>query len=149
MKLLLNNSIKITAVFFTVLFTLISAPGASAKSGGFYSATTEKQSFMINNLKAGIMSDNQGLRRSSIYYAGCYQVAELTSSLIEQLDKEPLVRNRKLILLSLYKTGGDKALKAIEDYVTSGKDTESRILAQCIINEYSAGTTASLLTGIE
>jgi hypothetical protein len=149
MKSLSNNKIKTAAVLFTVLFILLFAPGISAKSGEFYSAPAEKQSFMINNLNAGIASDNEGLRRNAIYFAGSYRIAELVNSLVNQLDKEPSVRNRKLILLSLYNIGGEKAFNAIKNYVALGKDNGSKILAQCIMNESAISSTVSLSSGNE
>jgi len=147
MKSLLNHSTKLTTAILAVFVLFAFCSKVSAEPDEFYSAPAKKQSFMINNLKAGIKSDNEGLRRSSAYFAGKYQVAELTNALIDQLDKEPVIKNRKLILLSLYRIGEDKALKAIAKYVNTGKDTESRTLAQCMLNEYTISSTASFSQG--
>jgi len=68
----------------------------------------------IQNFAAAIKSDNDGVKKSSIFLAGFYEMKEVVDILVEQLKNEPDPDTRILIALSLYKIGDKKGFEAIE-----------------------------------
>jgi len=91
---------------------------------------------MVKNLAMGIASDNLGLRRSCIYFAGFYEIEELVNPLVEQLAKEPDSNTRILIALSLYKIGSKDAIKAIEEVAKNDVNPKVKKMGIAILNEF-------------
>jgi HEAT repeat protein len=116
----------------------------SAQDNKFYKVPAAKQVNMINNLKNGITSNNEGLRRSSIYFAGYYQVNELAGILSEQLYKSDDSKDRVIILMALYKIGGKDCYKTINDFISNSKDFEAAEIANIIVREYSSNDSTAL-----
>src|ERR1035437_611152 len=69
------------------------------------SELNRKNKNAIENLKVGIKSDNNGLKKSSIYFAGYYRLAETVPVLTEQIKKESDPKTRILIAMVLYNIG--------------------------------------------
>jgi HEAT repeat protein len=92
--------------------------------------------YALQNLLAGIKSDNEGVQRSSIYFAGKYRIAESESALIEQLNTEENPSTRILIALVLYELGSMKGLEAIRELARNDKDLKVRRMSTHIYNEY-------------
>lgn len=90
----------------------------------------------IDNLKAAIISDNLGVRRSAIFHAGYYRASQAAATLLKQLRIEKDPSTRILIALSLYKLNDDNALKVVKEL--SGSDSDKRVRNMCsaIYNEY-------------
>jgi hypothetical protein len=147
MTTILNNRSIFAGVIITAFMIFSFCGNTAAQQKEFYHVPSEKQIFMINNLAVGIKSDNEGLKRSAIYFAGKYQVTELVNALAEQLDNEPLTKTRKLILLSLYSIGEDNSLRTIESYVSKANDNESRQFAKAMLNEYTVNSINSATAG--
>jgi len=98
----------------------------------------------IKSLMLGIESDNTGLKKSSIYLSGMYELDGVVETLISQLRKETDPDTRILIALALYKIGNKEGLDAIEELVKNDdnlkvKRISSAILNQFIINSSNAG----------
>lgn len=98
----------------------------------------------IKSLMVGIQSDNAGLKKSSIYLSGMYELDGVVETLISQLRKETDPDTRILIALALYKIGNKEGLDAIEELVKNDdnlkvKRISSAILNQFIINSSNAG----------
>ncbi len=108
------------------------------------SATAQKQSisdvtdneYALKNLIAGIQSENDGLKRSSIYFAGKYRIAEVENVLVNQLQKEVNPGTRILIALVLYEMGSTEGLLAVRQLVQNDDDELVRRMATHIYNEY-------------
>lgn len=90
----------------------------------------------IGNLIMGIESDNTGLSRSSIYYAGLYRVPEAVKPLLEKMRSESDASTKILIALALFRIGDQEGMDMIESL--SVKDPDSRVRRMCsaIFNEY-------------
>jgi hypothetical protein len=90
----------------------------------------------IGNLIMGIESDNTGLSRSSIYYAGLYRVPEAVKPLLEKMRSESDASTKILIALALFRIGDPEGMDMIESL--SVKDPDSRVRRMCsaIFNEY-------------
>ena len=97
----------------------------------------------IENLKVGIKSDNCGLKRSSIYYAGYYGFTETVPTLTEQMKKETDPRTRILIALVLYKIGDEKSIDLIKEMAAKDSNPEVRRMCTCIYDAYMNGNSGS------
>jgi hypothetical protein len=144
MTALLNIGYKFAAVFFSAFLFFAFCGNTSAQEKNFYNAPAKKQADMIKNLELGLKSTNDGLRRSSIYFAGYYQINELTAPLADMLKNESDSKDRVFLLLALYKIGGEESYKAIHEYVLNGNDLDARRLAKSILNEFTAAHAAAL-----
>lgn len=90
----------------------------------------------IDNLNAGIMSDNSGLRKSSIYFAGKYRVTESVDALVTQLNKIEDPGTKVLIALSLYLIGEQKGLDAVYNLALRDNDSYVRRMCNAIYAEF-------------
>ena len=87
----------------------------------------------------GMRSDNEGLRKSSIYIAGFYNIQELVAPLIQILIGESDINIKVLAALALYKIGDSSGIKAISELqVQKELNTVNRIgktiLEKLVIN---------------
>ena len=92
--------------------------------------------YALENLIEGIKSDNNGVKRSSIYFAGKYRIAEAEDVLIEQLDREQNPSNRILIALVLYKLQSEDGLLAVKNMAATDNDSKVRRMSTHIYNAY-------------
>ena len=92
--------------------------------------------YALENLIAGIHSENDGVRRSSIYLAGYYRITQTEDALIDQLKKEKNASTRILIALVLYELGSEKGLFEVKDLSLNDKEAKVRRMATQIYNEY-------------
>jgi len=90
----------------------------------------------ISNLRIGITSENLGLRKSAVYFAGKYEVDEVLLDLMGQLDKEDNASVRILIAHSLYKIADSRGIYRIKELATSDNDREVRRMATALFNEF-------------
>ena len=97
----------------------------------------------LYNLTQGITSQNEGLRRSSIYLAGKYQIAEMVPVLCRQFQRETDSFNKRLILLSIYQTGEFAALSTT--CLLAQKDSSHSVkhLSAALLLEIQRATLAS------
>lgn len=105
-----------------------------------------KAKAMTANLLTGIKSQNDGLRKSSIYYAGKYKVDEAVETLTEQLDKEKDPATRILIALSLYSIGSPEGMNAVGNRVNTDSNAKVRRMCAEIYGTYKMNNVKELLT---
>jgi hypothetical protein len=137
----MNKTAKLTAIFlFAVLLSnnmfagnLLSSSLSELKSG-----ITEK---MIKNLEAGLLSENPGLKRSCIYFAGLYEIDELVKPLIKQLKKEKDANTKILIALALSKIGNEEGIKAIGDMAKSEMNPKVKRIGFALTNYHNSMAT--------
>jgi len=131
-----------TARFLTVvlLAALLTGPGYT-QSNSIKDITAHK--YALENLIAGIHSENDGVRRNSIYFAGYYKIVETEDALIAQLKKENDPSTRILIALVLYELGSEEGLLEVKDLSLSDEDAKVRRMATQIYNEYLVNDAAS------
>jgi HEAT repeat protein len=67
----------------------------------------------IKNLITGIASENEGLRKSSIYFAGKYEYIETVESLANQLVKEENPSIKILIANALFRIGDPNSMEMV------------------------------------
>lgn len=109
-------------------------------SGNLFAQNTlaefTKHKYAINNLIMGIHSENEGVRKSAIYFAGKYKVMETAQDLIDQLSKEENASIKILIALALFEMDSKEGLEAVKKLSLSDKNDKVRRMASFIYNEY-------------
>ena len=90
----------------------------------------------IKSLMVGFQSDNAGLKKSSIYLSGMYELDGVVETLIRQLRKEMDADTRILIALALYKIGNKEGLDAIEELVNNDSNLRVRKMSYAILNQF-------------
>lgn len=98
----------------------------------------------VENLKTGIKSENTGLKKSSIYFAGLYRVSETVPALTEQMKKESDPKTRILIALVLYKIGDERSIDLVKEMAAKDSNPEVRRMCTCIYDAYVNGNSGSL-----
>jgi len=133
---------KATKTFLTaVLLAALLLGSVYAQKNSIKDVTPNK--YALQNLVAGIQSDNTGVKRSSIYFAGKYRVAETESTLIAQLKQEKDPSTRILIALVLYEMGSVEGLLAIKQLAQNDENARVRRMATQIYNEYLVNDSES------
>jgi len=118
----------------TLLLAAVLTGSVYAQKNSIKDVTTNQ--YALQNLVAGIQSDNTGVKRSSIYFAGKYRIAETEDVLIAQLKEEKDPSTRILIALVLYEMGSEEGLLEVKDLSLNDEDARVRRMAFQIYNEY-------------
>ncbi len=106
---------------------------------GFSIAQTKDQlnPIAIENLVAGIHSENLGLQKSSIFFAGFYKIEETMDALREEmlLNENPSIK--VLAALALYEIHNEDVLDDLERLVRDvNQDYQVRRMAKAICDEW-------------
>lgn len=142
MKTLENRKTKL---FMIVLFAALLSNTLFAKSSlpgqddGLESGI--KKSYVLNLIK-GIESDNAGLKRSCIYFAGLYEIRSTVDALVEQLQIVEDPNTKILIALALCKIGDEKGIKAIEQLVKNDENPRVKKISSAILNQFRTDALA-------
>jgi HEAT repeat protein len=91
--------------------------------------------YALDNLIMGIHSENEGVRKSAIYFAGKYKVEETAVDLINQLNKEENPSVKILIALALFEMGSREGLEAVRKLSVTEGNPRVRKMATFIYNE--------------
>lgn len=147
----MKSSKKIASIirgkFLTVASVILFAGAAAMAQDIKHETLTKEDSAAIRiqnnltaltNMQACIKSENKGVRRSSIYMAGKYKLAEAVLPLTEQLRNESDAQTRILIALSLHKIGDAQGLAAVKQFAASDRNSEVRRMCTAIYNDYTA-----------
>lgn len=142
MKSSKNKSVMV--VTLTVLLAMLLSLNVSAQPNSISDLTKHK--YALDNLKAGINSENIGVRKSSIYFAGKYQINELVDCLVERLEKENEASVRLLIAYSLYEIKDADGMKEVKELSLLDKDAKVKRMSKNLYKEYleTTSTTAAL-----
>jgi HEAT repeat protein len=117
-----------------VLLAAVFSGSVYAQKNSIKDVTPNKHA--LENLVAGIHSDNTGVKRSAIYFAGKYRIAEAEDALITKLKEENDPSTRILIALVLYEMGSEEGLFEVKDLSLNDEDVKVRRMASQIYNEY-------------
>ncbi|MDZ7764093.1 MAG: HEAT repeat domain-containing protein [Melioribacteraceae bacterium] len=122
-----------------VLGLLTTLCGLSAQNKDF----NEKE---IENLAAGILSDNYGLQRSSIYFAGYYKVAEVVNEVTEVMLTSDEPNIKILAALALYEIGKEEALNDFAQLVNNNQeDLKVRKMVKAIYDKWDNELRSGLI----
>lgn len=127
----LTQSKLLSALVVMILLSVVSS--LHAQNVSIKDLSTNK--YALQNLLAGIKSDNEGVKRSCIYFAGKYRIAETEAALIEQLNKEENPSTRILIALVLYEMGSKEGLELIKKLAVDDENSEVKRMSTHIQNE--------------
>ena len=125
----------------TALLTLVLTVSVLSQDNSIKEALDNK--YALQNLVAGIHSENDGVRRSSIYLAGYYRITEAEDALIDQLADEKNASTRILISLVLFELGSEKGMQEVKNISVSDGDAKVRRMATQIYNEYIVNNSQS------
>lgn len=132
MKTLKVNLAKKTVLYLFVSLVLLSVP-VSAQNNKSKSIDSE---YAIENICAGIMSENRGVKKSMIYLAGKYKMTVAVDALTEQLEDEKCPEIKILIALSLYQIGDKDGMEAVKNLAFSASDNRVKNMCLAIYNLY-------------
>jgi hypothetical protein len=132
----MKRATLIPVMLFAVL-ALTTLGNAQDKIRAYYAEKAAK------NLIIGINSDNEGLSRSSIYYAGKDKIAEAVDALIEKIGKEKDPDTRILIALSLYQIGDLKGLEAVKEQTVNDSDQRVIKMSALIYDQFYKNYTGN------
>lgn len=132
-RTLLNNSEKFYFIFVALLFLLL-----LSETFGQNKKVTDmvKNKFALENIVAGIHSEIEGVRESTIYLVGKYRFIDTEDALIKQLKVEKKSDIKVLIALALYRMNSEKGMKELQLITTSDNDSRVRRMSYAIYNEY-------------
>lgn len=130
---LLNSSEKFYIIFVLLLFLLLISDtfGQNKKVSDLV-----KNKFALENIVAGIHSEIEGVRESTIYLVGEYRFIDTEDALIKQLKVEKKSDIKVLIALALYRMNSKKGMKELPLIITSDNDSRVRRMSYAIYNEY-------------
>ncbi|MDZ7623802.1 MAG: hypothetical protein U5J96_05065 [Ignavibacteriaceae bacterium] len=119
-----------------VLLVAVLTGSGYTQSNSIKDITAHK--YALENLIAGIHSENDGVRRNSIYFAGYYKIAETEEALNSSAKEGRKMRVCKNInsSLVLYEMGSEKGLLEVKDLSMKDKDAKVRRMATQIYSEY-------------
>ena len=131
-------------ILTVVLLSAVLIGSGVAQKNSIKEVTTNQ--YALQNLVAGIQSDNIGVKRSAIYFAGKYQIAEVEETLITQLKEEEDASTRILIALVLFEMGSEEGLLEVQKLSQNDKDAKVRRMATQIYNEYLVNDSKDTFT---
>ena len=135
MKLEVLPRTKLVIAYLSILFVAtIGELTAQTNSISIKDITNDK--YALDNLLDGINSENDGVKRSSIYFAGHYRIAEAEEALIEQLKKEQNPSNKILIALVLYELVSEDGLLEVKKLASNDDNQKVRRMSTHIYNEF-------------
>ena len=124
-----------------VLLATVLTGSVFSQSNSIRDITANK--YALKNLIAGIHSENDGVKRNSIYFAGYYRVVETEDALISQLKNEKTPSTRILISLVLYEIGSEKGLLEVKNLSLNDEEAKVRRMSTHIFYEYLQNSMAS------
>jgi len=128
-----KSNLKVMATAALIIF-VITAGYNFPQNNSISDITANKHA--LKNLISGIKSENLGLKRSAVYFAGKYKIAETESTLISQLKEEKDPGTRILLAIVLYEMGSENGLNEVKKLSTNDDDAKVRRMATQIYHEY-------------
>lgn len=122
---------RVSVFLFAALIFLFAAPSILPQS-----QQSELNPKFVSNLNVGIKSNNDGLRKSCIYFTGVYMIKECVPTLVEQLSKEKNPDVKILIALSLYRIGDENGIKAVEELAAYDLNYKVRKMGNAILSKF-------------
>ena len=136
---------QITVVVALVLLLVLGVDLKLFAQSNSISDVTNNE-YALDNLKSGINSENEGVRKSVIYFAGKYRIEEVVNCLVERLEMEEEPSVRLLIAYSLYEIQDPEGMKAVKELSMKDNDVKVKRMSSNLYEEYlnNSSTTAAL-----
>jgi HEAT repeat protein len=90
----------------------------------------------ITSLVNGINSENEGLKKSSIYFAGKYKVYETVDALTALLENEKDPAVRLLTTKALFEIGDTKGMKVVYELSMTDENVKVRRMCKALYEVY-------------
>jgi HEAT repeat protein len=103
----------------------------------------------ISSLVNGINSDNEGLKKSSIYFAGKYKVYEAVDALTALLENEKDASVRLLTTKALFEIGDYKGMKAVYELSKVDEDLKVRRICKALYEVYELTDYENKFTSVK
>lgn len=133
----MRRVITLLMLGFLTLASLLAAQEKPQKHFG------EKE---VANLAAGILSENYGLQRSAIYFAGYYKVAEVVNEVTEVMLTSDEPNMKILAALALYEIGNEEALNDFAQLVNNNQeDLKVRKMVKAIYDKWNNELRSGLI----
>lgn len=130
---LIHRAEKLYFLLVAVLFVLL-ITDTFGQNQKISDITKTKNAY--ENLLMGINSQNEGVRESSIYFAGKYRLIDTEQALIDQLKVEKNSDIKVLIGLALFRMESEKGMTEIQKLASEDKNLRVRKMSYAIYNEY-------------
>ena len=130
---LLHSSEKLYFALVAILFVLL-VTDTFGQSQKISDMTNHK--YALQNLEMGIQSENEGVRESSIYFAGKYRFIDTEDALIKQLKVEKESDIKVLIGLALFRMSSEKGMNELEKLASIDENPRVRRMGYAIFNEF-------------
>jgi len=130
---LLHSSEKLYFALVAILFVLLVTDtfGQNQKISDL-----SKHKYALQNLVIGIHSENDGVRESSIYFAGKYRFIDTEDALIKQLKVEKESDIKVLIGLALFRMSSEKGMNELQKLASIDENPRVRRMGYAIFNEF-------------
>jgi HEAT repeat protein len=129
MKQNLRNRLTKLAAAMTVALTLTVTLNAQEPS--------RIDAKAVKNLKAALVSENDGVRTSAIYMAGLYRVDEAAEMLRNEIRNGKDGYTKKLAALSLYRIGDEEGMRLISKMAKTEQDKEVKRIYLAVVEQYN------------
>ena len=100
----------------------------------------------VKNLRADIASENLGVRKCAIYFAGKYHITEIINDLVAHLQNETDTDSRILIGMSIYTLGEKKGIQDLQNYAFTEKDPRVKKMLLEICSQFNFNSGNSLVS---
>lgn len=90
----------------------------------------------VKNLKAALVSENDGVRTSAIYMAGLYRIDDAAEMLRNEIKNGKDGYTKKLAALSLYRIGDAEGINLIKKMAKFEQDKEVKRMYLAIADQY-------------
>jgi HEAT repeat protein len=88
--------------------------------------------YAIDNLISCLTSENQGVKRQGVYFAGLYKVDESVDYLIDIIKNQNNDEVQKLAVLSLLRIDSPKGIKFLKKFTVESDNTDLQKLSSFV-----------------
>jgi HEAT repeat protein len=100
--------------------------------------TNFNNKYAIDNLISCLTSENQGVKRQGVYYAGLYKVDESVDYLIEIIKNKNNDEVQKLAVLSLLRIDSKKGINFLKKLTTESDNADLKKLSSLVYLDYAS-----------
>lgn len=120
---------SLAPIYISIALLIIPFTGTDSNAQSLPIDEITKNKYALDNLIAGIKSENCGVKRSAIYFAGKYRIKDVQDVLLEELKNENEPCTRILMALVLYELGNSDGLLLVRNMIRNDEDRNARRMA--------------------
>lgn len=119
----------IVIILVALFLTIPSMVTKGQSNGNISNSVITIDKVAEHNFMNGLKSENTGLRKSCIYFAGKYKISSAVIPLMAQLRKEKDIDTKILLALALYEIGDARGMYLVK--VVSDNDDNLKVRKRC------------------